>query len=1074
MQLEDYRIQLEADLKRGNATEHTYRSTLKALLESLFPGIVATNEPKRIKAGAPDYVITRGETPLGYIEAKDIGVSLDKTMKTEQLGRYLGSLGNLIVTDYLEFRWFVEGEHRLTARLASPSGKGLKAEPNGAQDLEMLLSGFMNVTAPTIKSPSALARKMAALAQQIRHTITRAFNAEDLTDDRPDPLHDQYKAFREVLLADLTPEQFADMYAQTITYGMFAARTSPSFTPPFSRYKAAYDIPKTNPFLRTVFRQMVGPELESSVDWIVDDLVNLLAHADVDSILKDFGTRTRTEDPVVHFYETFLAAYDPKMREARGVYYTPEPVVSYIVRSVDHILKTDFGLRDGLADTSTVRITEPERRTQKDRKTRDVHKVQILDPATGTATFLHAVIDQIHGTVVGQTGGNKGLWSGYVKNHLLPRLHGFELLMAPYTVAHMKLGLQLAELGYDFGSDERLKIYLTNALEEAHEFPSLPLFGQAIARESQEAGQVKQDAPVMVVLGNPPYSGVSANNGPWISNLLRGTDTTAASAAERTTEDYFKVDGAPLGERNPKWLNDDYVKFIRLSQWRIDKTGYGILAFVTAHGYLDNVTFRGMRQSLMNTFDDLYLLDLHGNSNKKERAPDGGKDENVFDIMQGVSIGIFVKKPSGKEKRVYKADLWGLREGKYKTLWESDASSTPWQEISPQAPFYIFAARDENIAAEYEREWRITDISPVNSVGIATSRDRFVIGFDSDEVSRRMATFCDYSKSEDELRHTFDLKDNGKFKLGAARKKLCDSDWSNDIVPIHYRPFDVRQIIYRDEVLERSRPKITWHILNRDNLALITSRLTKGETFQHAQVTRNISEVICMSPKTSNNGFVFPLYLYSDPTSLYDTGLRRSNLSPEFVAKLAGKVGLEFIPDGKGDLTRTFGPEDVFGYIYAVLHAPSYRARYAEFLKNDFPRVPLTGQLKLFRTLTAYGETLVALHLMERVGSPISSYPVDGDNVVEKPVFVPDDMGVLGRVYINKTQYFDGVPAAVWDFHVGGYRVLHKWLSDRKGRTLSYDDLRHYGFIVSALFETIGTMSEVDAAIAAHGGWPLT
>ena len=646
---ETYRASLEADFGRGNATEHTYRGTLKALLESQFPGIVATNEPKRIKAGAPDYVITKGETPLGYIEAKDLGRLDNPTdREKEQLGRYLGSLGNLIYTDYLEFRWFVEGEHRLTARLASLDGKELKAEPEGVQNLEMLLRGFMEVTAPTLKSPAALARKMAALAQQIRHTILRAFNAEDLTDERPDPLHDQYKAFREVLLSDLTPEQFADMYAQTITYGMFAARTSPNFTPPFTRYKAAYDIPKTNPFLRTVFRQMVGPDLESSVDWIVDDLVNLLAHADIGAVLQDFGTRTRTEDPVVHFYETFLAAYDPKMREARGVYYTPEPVVSYIVRSVDHILKTDFGLRDGLADTSKVRIVDPERKKEKDRKTRDVHKVQILDPATGTATFLHAVIDQIHSTIVGQTGGNKGMWSGYVKNHLLPRLHGFELLMAPYTVAHMKLGLQLAELGYDFGSDERLKIYLTNALEEAHQFPSLPLFGQAIARESQEAGQVKQDAPVMVVLGNPPYSGVSANNGAWISGLLRGEDTTAANAAERATQNYFQVDGGPLGERNPKWLNDDYVKFIRLSQWRIERTGYGVLAFVTNHGYLDNPTFRGMRESLMNTFDKIYVLDLHGNTKKKERAPDGGKDENVFDIQQGVAVCLMVKGPKGK------------------------------------------------------------------------------------------------------------------------------------------------------------------------------------------------------------------------------------------------------------------------------------------------------------------------------------------------------------------------------------------------------------------------------------------
>ena len=424
--------------------------------------------------------------------------------------------------------------------------------------------------------------------------------------------------------------------------------------------------------------------------------------------------------------------------------------------------------------------------------------------------------------------------------------------------------------------------------------------------------------------------------------------------------------------------------------------------------------------------------------------------------------------------QVFRADLYGLREGKYKALWETDVSTTEWEEVRPQTPFYLFAKRDEDLAAEYEQEWKITNISPVNSVGIATSRDRFVIGFDSDEVGRRIATFCDYGKSEDELRRMFNLKDNDKFKLGAARKRLCESDWSSDIVPIHYRPFDVRQIIYRDEVLERPRPNITSHILNRDNLALITSRLTKGETFQHAQMTRNISEVICMSPKTSNNGFVFPLYLYPDGSSLFETDTRRPNLAPEFIAELAAKVGLEFIPDGKGDLERTFGPEDVFHYIYAVFHAPSYRERYAEFLKIDFPRVPLTSSLELFRTLAAYGETLVALHLMERVGSPISSYPVDGDNVVDKVSFAENEDGKTGRVYINKTQYFDGVPLTVWNFYVGGYQVLQKWLKDRKGRTLSYDDLRHYGFVVSALFETISTMREIDVAVAAGGGWPLS
>ncbi len=1077
-QLQDYQRTLERELKRGNATEHTYRSTLKTLLESLFPDVVATNEPKRIKAGAPDYVVTKGETPLGYIEAKDIGVSLDKTEKSEQLGRYLDSLGNLILTDYLEFRWYVEGQHRLTAKLASVNGKGLVAEPTGAKDLEMLLQGFMNVTAPTIGSPEALAKKMAALAQQIRHTILQAFNAEDLTDDRPDPLHDQYKAFKEVLIQDLTPEQFADMYAQTITYGMFAARTSPNFTPPFDRYRAAYNIPKTNPFLRTVFRQMVGPELESSVDWIVDDLVNLLAHADIGAILQDFGTRTRTEDPVVHFYETFLAAYDPRMREARGVYYTPEPVVSYIVRSVDHILKKDFKLRDGLADTSMVRVVDPERQSSKERKTKDVHRVQILDPATGTATFLHAVIDQIHQTVVGQTGGNRGMWSGYVKNHLLPRLYGFELLMAPYTVAHMKLGLQLAELGYDFGSDERLKIYLTNALEEAQAFPSLPLFGQAIARESQEAGEVKQDAPVMVVLGNPPYSGHSANNGEWIRDLLRGKDNTTG----KETEDYFKVDGEPLGERNPKYLNDDYVKFIRFSQWRIERTGYGVLAFVSNNGYLDNPTFRGMRQSLMNTFDDLYLLDLHGSTKKKETAPDGSPDQNVFDIQQGVTVGLFVRRLSDKrEPRIYRADLYGVREGKYKMLWENDVSTTKWTEIEPGSPFYPFTHRDKNLVSEYDSYWHTLNIWQNTSTGVKTHRDHFVVDLEASALQKRIAEFRDSSIPDQLISEKFRLKDTRDWKLSQNRKNLAGvEDYTVYFTQYLYRPYDFRTYFHHEFVVELPRNEIMRHLLNRDNIALGLGR--QGLAVNDPQWALVVTSRDPVDTNVFRRGGVnvFPLYLYPDTSSstLFDQptpnpGGRRPNLAPAFLEDLSKRLELTFVDDGKGDLESTFGPEDVFAYIYAVFHSPTYRARYAEFLKIDFPRVPLTGSPELFRSLVSKGETLVSLHLMERVGSVMTSYPVEGDNVVDKVSFKEDEGGRTGRVYINSTQYFDGVPSEVWEFYVGGYQVLHKWLKDRKGRTLSFDDLRHYGFIVSALFETIGTMKEIDEVINEAGGWPL-
>ena len=1087
-----YLTTLQKDLARGNATEHTHRTALKILIEELYPEIIATNEPKRIKSGAPDYVLEKGETPIGYIEAKDVGVSLDKTEKTEQLGRYFEGLGNLILTDYLEFRWYVEGEHRQTVKLASFNNNQVTLDNNALEGFELLLSGFMEATVPTISSPQALAKKMASLAKQIKYSIIKAFDSEDLTDDEPDPLHDQYDAFKEILLKDLTEQEFADMYAQTITYGLFAARTSPTFEPPFTRYKASHDIPKTNPFLQEMFRQMAGPDLPVSLDWIVDDLVNLLAHADIDSILSDFGKRTRTEDPVVHFYETFLAAYDSKMREARGVYYTPEPVVSYIVRSVDHILKTDFGLGDGLADTSKVKVKESEAKTLDERgrkksyvrKYKDVHKVQILDPATGTGTFLHGVVDQIHETVSQNYGD--GAWSQYVGEHLLPRLHGFELLMAPYTVAHMKIGLQLQELGYDFSGRERLGIYLTNALEEAQEFPSLPLFGQLIARESQDAGQVKGDSPVMIVLGNPPYSGVSSNNGAWISDLLKGKDVKSRNSkgkpdAYDVVENYFEIDGKPLGERNPKYLNDDYVKFIRFSQWRIEQTGYGVLAFVTNNGYLDNPTFRGMRESLFKTFDKIYIFDLHGSAKKQETTLEGLNDKNVFDIQQGVSVGIFIKTTSNSTKtKVYRADLLGKRTEKYNYLWEENISTTDWTELNPQAPWYLFAPLDESLIPELDECWQTSQIWLQTTSGIKTHRDHFVVSFEEEELMRRINDFRNLEISDSEISGTYRLKDTSSWKLNDSRKHLASLENADShLIQYTYRPFDNRHYYHHEYVVDRPRSEVMNNVVNMKNFVLGLGR-------QGLAVNDDSWSLVTISKKPIDTNVyrrggvnVFPLYLYSDLTNLFDqstdgTNGRKPNLNPEFIEDVSKRIKLVFIEDGQGDLEENFGPEDVFYYIYAIFHSPNYRERYAEFLNIDFPRLPLTSNLALFRSMVALGQELVQHHLLEQTKSIGVRFEGEGDNVVDKLSFKLEDESNLGRVYINKTQFFSGVPSEVYEFYVGGYQVLNKWLKDRKGRELSFDDLKHYQNIVGSLSETIRLMTEIDVTIEVNGGFPIT
>lgn len=1017
-------------LALGDATEYTHRSALEALVESLASGITATNEPKHIECGAPDFILRKGSVAVGYIEAKDIGKSLDEAEKTDQLKRYRDSLTNLILTDYLEFRWYVDSECRLKASLGSPTKDGkIKRDKEGIEDVAELFDNFLSHKAEGVGTPKELAQRMARQAHLIRNLIINAFKKES----EGGSLHTQLVAFRDNLIPDLSVDYFADMYAQTITYGLFAARCSSKNGTSFTRLDAAQNLPKTNPFLRKLFQYIAGYDLDDRIAWLVDDLAQVLGQADMEAVLKDFGKHSGKEDPVVHFYETFLKEYDEKIREMRGVYYTPEPVVSYIVRSIDYLLKTRFNKPQGLADDKTL----------------------ILDPAVGTATFLYMVINEIYQANIGK--GQQGLWNNYVAEKLLPRIFGFELLMAPYAVAHLKLGLLLQETGYEFQSDQRLGIYLTNTLEEAFKkSEQLAGFNEYIVDEANAAAEIKKDKPIMVVLGNPPYSGHSANKGEWARQLV---------------ERYKTVDGKPLGERNPKWLQDDYVKFLSFGQWRIERTGQGILGFITNHAYLDNPTFRGMRQSLMNTFTDIYILNLHGNAKKKEVTPDGGKDENVFDIQQGVAICLLVKEPDGiKPARVHYADLWGLREGKYLALLESDIAATGWAELKPSSPFYLFVPFQEDLLAEYEKGWKVTEILPVNSVGIVTSRDHFVMDFDATALKERIASFRETALSDEEVKERFGLEDKQGWSITGDRQSIRqDKEYDKAFTNCLYRPFDIRPLFYHKAVIERSRPEVMHHMLAGENLALCVGRagqVVGPEMWDILYCSKSIEDFNLFYRGGNVN---FPLYLYpSEGEMQFEEGHRRPNLNPEFIEAFSDKMGLTFIEDGRGDLEQTFGPEDILNYAYAVFHSPTYRTRYAEFLKIDFPRLPLTSNKELFKALTEKGAELVSLHLMESptLSKLITKYPALGSNVVEKVSYNENTK----RVYINKEQYFEGVPPEVWDFHIGGYQVCQKWLKDRKGRTLSYDELTHYQKVVVALKETLLLVKEIDHLIPS---WPI-
>jgi predicted helicase len=1099
--MKDYIHDLNAKLT-GDPAEHTFRPALEALFKRLGKNIEPFNDPRHIgDIGAPDFTIRRRirktlMPAIGYVETKDIGKDLDHALKTPQLQRYL-DLPNLVLTDYLEFRRYKDRKEEGRARLGHVIKNRVKLAAGGEEAVRSLLELFLAQEPGPITKPHELASSMARYCDQIRDMIIVRFPAGQASE----LLRGLKSAFEHALLPDLSVEQFADMFAQTLAYGLFAARVhhhEMGRTDDFQRLGAAHEIPKTNPFLRDLFETITGTRLdEEPFVGYVDDLVSLLALADIGEIMKYFCHPSRQVDPIVHFYESFLAEYNPAERRLRGVYYTPMPVVSYIVRSIDHLLKEKFGLEDGLADCSTVEVETTEGGKA---VTKPIPKVLILDPACGTGTFLYAIVDHIRQKFIDEN--NAGKWPGYIERHLLPRIFGFELLVAPYAVAHLKLGMQLAGFDLDplmrakFGVDPdkldlpdgRLNIYLTNSLEMTERQLQQHLgflFDRRLAEEAYGAYRVKTEWPIMVVLGNPPYAGHSANRSEYVEEIPPGGEYYKGDKKRRAgqkglkvkrrtfignlLQSYYQVDGHRLEEKNTKWLQDDYVKFIRFGQWRIEKTKAGILALITNHGYLDNPTFRGMRQSLLTSFDELYLLDLHGNAKKKETAPDGGKDENVFDIQQGVGIGIFVKKSEKPKKpKVHKADLYGRREvggGKYGWLQANDVTTTEWAELKPAKPFYLFTLRDALRATEWEDGWRVNDIFPLNSVGIVTARDELTIGWTRKEIIDRVKDFVslDAEQSREKYKLGPDVED---WKVKWAQEDVAMHSAIQDFVePILYRPFDTRYIYFTGTsrgFICRPRTDVMQHMLATGNVSLITARSNKSMWRDHFFVSRVMTEA--KTGESTTQSCLFPLYRIESAKGT----VRCPNVALGFIERVSRTLRLSFVENGHGDMMKTFGPEDAFDYIYAVFHCPTYRTRYAEFLKMDFPRVPLTSNVELFRRLVKLGGELVSLHLLEspRLAKPTTRYPEQGTGTVEVVQYEENNR----RVRINAKQYFEGVPPEVWEFHIGGYQVAEKWLKDRKGRRLELADIEHYEKIIVALSETIRLMKEIDAAIPK---WPI-
>ena len=1007
----------------GKATEHSYRPALAKLLGDLLPKFTITNEPSRIQCGAPDYIIAKGKgatsIPVAFVEAKDIGDSdLDGNRQhKEQFNRYKNSLDHILFTDYLDFHSYENGMPTQNIRIAEIKGNKIALiDANVPMFLEMV-AHIAESTPQKITSSTKLAQMMAAKARLLAEVIEKTLETDS---EKTGELAGQWKSFQKVLIHDLTERQFADIYAQTICYGMFAARLHDDTPDTFSREEAATLIPKTNPFLRKVFQNVAAFDVDTSIAWIVDDLAETFRVTDMPKVMKNFGKATGQADPMIHFYEDFLRYYDPKQKKACGVYYTPEPVVHFIVNAVDEILKTRFNLSDGLADTSKVTIrqtsnlyTDNRTKDHKKYENREYHKVQILDPATGTGTFLAEVVRKIYSGMENQ----KGAWQNYVEEHLLPRLNGFEFMMAPYAVAHLKLDMVLAQTGYKAKQDKRLRIFLTNSLEEC-DHDTGTLFAQWLAQEANEANLVKHDTPVMVMIGNPPYSGESSNKGNWILDLMK---------------DYKKEPGGieNLKERNSKWINDDYCKFIRLGQYYVDKNGYGILAFINNNSFLDNQTFRGMRWSLMRSFDDMYILDLHGNSKKNEICRDGSKDENVFDIMQGVSINIFVKKGCHSEAErtlanVHHYELFGKRFEKYAFLAKTSFRDIHWNELTPQAPQLFFVPKNNEGIEHYETGFRIDSLFMLKSAGVVTAKDRILIGDSKKDVLNKVSLH-------------YNCEANDSFAE-------C----------ILYRPFDEKWIYYDLEKIERPREETAFHLRNHKNICLTICRQFKsGNTYQHVFAGNHFIESCFVSNKTSEITYMYPLYLYPTEGEEQLGETRKPNLDEKIWSKI----------DKCAKLKTT--PEQLFDYIYGVLHTPSYREKYKEFLKIDFPRIPYPENKEEFERIVSIGKKLRKLHLMEEIPPQATSFDIEGDNVVTEIKYekeIPGQAGNdnYGKVFINKQQYFGNVPELAWNFYIGGYQPAQKWLKDRKNRPLTYDDISHYRKIIAILLETHKLMLELD------------
>jgi len=1008
---------------RVDATEESFYSALKSLLMEIAEAnnksnIHITTLPKKTEAGNPDFRVWDGKQHIvGYVEAKAPTIdNLNQIEDSEQLERYRHTFPNLVLTNFFEFRLYRNGDLISKVSIARPFiVHELQTVPPVENEAEFfaLLQTYFAFSLPKVYNAKKLAVELAKRTRFLKDEVV----AEELKEEKAGRgfILGFYEAFQKYLINGLTKKDFADLYSQTITYGLFAARTRSKNG--FNRKLAYANIPHTIGILRDVFRFISLEDVPPQMEWIVDDISEVLAVTDVNKILHQYFHEGKGRDPIVHFYETFLAEYDPKTREKRGVYYTPEPVVSYIVRSIHQILKDEFDKPDGLANNG----------------------VTVLDPAAGTLTFMAEAAKCAVEEFVTKHG--EGAKENFIKEQILENYYAFELMMAPYAVGHLKISFLLEELGYRLKEDDRFQLYLTNTLE-MEELAQTELPGMAsLSEESHLAGAVKKEKPILVILGNPPYSVSSTNKSDFIEKEM----------------ELYKED--VRSEKNIQPLSDDYIKFIRFAHWKIDQAGEGVIGMISNNSYLSGLIHRGMRAKLLESFNKIFILNLHGSSRIGEKSPDGGKDENVFNIMQGVAIIICIKNLEKKAKKeIYYADCWGTRLVKHNYLNKNSLETTNWQKLVTKSPFYPLIPQDFSKQKVYNKYISIREAFNSFTSGVKTHRDNLVVGFTINEIKQKLLTFTS-NLPDSAVREGLQLKETKDWILGDARKKLKEMNWEKYIRKYNYRPYDIRYICYVSDLIDRDRWNIMQNFL-KDNIGLILMRKPIPNDLTQVLVSENLLDLNFYAYQT----YIFPLYIYDEEGSnkkepkgstlmLFESkegyGKKKSNLNPYFVEQL------------NKTFKKTPVPEDIFNYIYAVLYSNTYRNQYAEFLRIDFPRIPFTKNYQLFKKMDAFGKELIDLHLMQssKIEKPIAKFQGQNGNKVTKLEYQKDE----SRVYINSKKYFEGVEENVWEYQIGSYQVCSKWLKDRKGRILSLEEIKHYCKVVTAIHHTIKIQEKIDS-----------